>query len=177
MGASWSPNGKRIAFVHGVAPDQGDEGFFSTLYTMSPDGSSVRRLLGHACDPRTPEWSPAGKHLFFACNDGIYYMPAKGGATKQLIVDHFSVWPVSLSLAPDTGQLAFGWVGVEVYPVKGQRDPQVLVRVKNWRDSQIDVAWAPNGKRIAYSVSGSGSDDGLYLVDRDGSHRRRLVAF
>ena len=41
----------------------------------------------------------------------------------------------------------------------------------------IGVAWAPDGKHIAFSVVGSGSYDGLYVIDRDGSHRRLLVKF
>jgi len=57
LGASWSPDGTRIAFVHGLTGNQ-TLGFHSTLYTMKPDGSDLRRLLGHSCNPRTPAWSP-----------------------------------------------------------------------------------------------------------------------
>lgn len=180
MGASWSPDGKRIAFVHGLDPYQADSGgitYRSTMYTMKPDGSDVLRVLGHSCNPRTPQWSPDGKYLLFGCDHGIYYMTSKGGSIKRIIILDLSFWPVSAKMSPDGRQLLFGWAGLETVPMNGRRDPKVLTAIANSDDSTIDVAWAPDGKRIAFSVTGSGSDDGLYLIDRDGSHRKRLVRF
>ncbi len=177
MGASWSPNGKRIAFVHGVAPDQGDEGFFSTLYTMSPDGSSVRRLLGHACNPRTPDWSPSGRFLVFACDRGIYYMRSTRGPLDRLIFGSFGDAPVSVSASSDARLLAFAGSDIETCTVNGKDDPKTLPGTMYNDSATIDVAWSPGSKRIAFSVVGSFGDDGLYVIDRDGSHHRRLASF
>lgn len=178
MGASWSPDGRRIAFVHGLTADpEFDEEFHSTMYTMNADGTNVRRLLGHSCNPRTPDWSPKDAYLVFACDDGIYFMRSKGGALEQPVVLPFSGSPVSVSTAENPPSIAFGWVGVETVPADGSRAPKILTNESGWADSTIDVAWSSDGKRIAFSVTGSGSDDGLYVIDRDGSHRRLFVRF
>lgn len=178
MGASWSPNGKRIAFVHGLAPDlEYDEVFRSTLYTMKPDGSGVRRLLGHVCNPRTPAWSADGDWLLFACDSGVYGLSVKGGDREQLVKADFSYRPVSVSVTPDFKLLAFGWIGVETKRIFEPGDPKTFVAVDDSQDAIIDVDWSPDGRTLAFSISGSGSDDGLYVIDRDGKHRRRLVRF
>jgi hypothetical protein len=178
MGASWSPDGERIAFVHGLAPNFNSGLIFnSTLYTMKPDGSGVRRLLGHECNPRTPAWSPKGGYLVFACDRGVYVMRPNGGARERVSSEDFSAWPVSVATAENPPSIAFGWVGVESVPVDGSRAPKILANESGWRDSTIDVAWSPGGKHIAFTVTGSASDDGLYVIDRDGSHRRLLASF
>jgi Tol biopolymer transport system component len=176
LGASWSPDGRRIAFVHGVA---GNEvlGLRSTLYTMNLDGGDVRRLLGHSCNPRTPEWSPSGKYLLFACDDGVYYMRAKGGSLRHLVGVSFRSRPISVSIEPDGRSLAFGWFGLETFSLTKNENPKVLTYQNGWEHATIDVAWAPSGKKLAFSVTGSGSGDGLYVIDRDGSQRRLLVRF
>ena len=180
MGASWSPDGSRIAFVHGLYPYQksDNEDFYSTMYTMKPDGSDVRRLLGHSCNPRTPDWSSSGKYLVFACDYGIFSIPRNGGSPKKLIAEDLSFyWWISVSVAPDGSLLAFGWNGVETSLISGGGHPKVLTEINNSLGATIDVAWSPDGRRIAFSVLRSGIDDGLYVIDRDGSHRRRLVKF
>ncbi len=178
MGASWSPDGKRIAFVHGLNAEYNEpEDYLSTLYTMKPDGSDVRRLIGHKCNPRTPTWSPAGDYLVFACDDGIYDMPSNGGSLRQLVENDFEIWPVSVSVEPQGELLAFGWVGVEVYSVSNGKNPRTLTNGAGWSESEIGVAWSPDGRKLAFSVTGSGYDDGLYVIDRDGKHRRRIVEF
>jgi hypothetical protein len=178
MGASWSPDGKRIAFVHGLEPDPDiDETFSSTLYTMNPSGNGLHRLLGHSCNPRTPSWSPHGTYLLFACDDGIYDFLLEGGRRSQLVEADFSIWPISVSISPDAKLLAFGWDGVESFKLDAKSDPKTLVEVEDLEDATIDVAWSPDGRKLAFSVIGSGADDGLYVIDRDGKHRRRIVEF
>jgi hypothetical protein len=58
------------------------------------------------------------------------------------------------------------------------RMPQRAVHaIKCPTGEQGGPTWSTDGKQIAFSVINSGSDDGLYVIDRDGSHRWRLVAF
>jgi dipeptidyl aminopeptidase/acylaminoacyl peptidase len=60
--------------------------------------------------------------------------------------------------------------------------------VETFRYALAEVAWSPDGRKIAYSVqceedfssskcvSGPTGTTALYTIDRDGSHRRQLVA-
>ncbi len=178
MGAAWSPDGQKIAFVHGLDADpELDESFRSTLYTMKPDGSGARRLIGHKCNPRTPAWSPSGKYLLFACDDGVYDLPVNGGSRNQLVECDFSIWPISVSMTPDAELLAFGWSGIETMRITGHNDPKTFVAVDDPKHATITVDWSPDGRKLAYSITGSGSDDGLYVIDRNGGHRRLLAEF
>jgi Tol biopolymer transport system component len=179
MGASWSPNGTRIAFVHGIAADPATPGdtFSSTMYTMKPDGSGVHRVIGHACNPRTPDWSPSGRFLVFACDKGIYFMPSRGGSLDKVIVGSFGDAPVSVSASPDARLLAFAETDIETCTVKGSDDPKTLPGTMYNDSATIDVAWSPDSKQIAYSVTGSEGDDGLYVIGKSGKNRRLLVRF
>jgi len=178
MGASWSPDGKRIAFVHGLAvTPAASEGFHSTMYTMKPDGTRVRRLLGHSCNPRTPDWSPSGRFLVFACNKGIYYMSSNGGSLKKMIAASFGDVSVSVSTSSDARMLAFAASDIETFKVNGSDDPKTLPGTVYDDSTTIYIAWSPDSKRIAFSISGSDLDAGLYVIDRDGSQRRLLVRF
>ncbi len=176
MGAVWSPDGRIIAFVHGLVPyqDVGTGGhYYSTMYAMNPDGSGVRRLLGHSCNPGTPSWSPDGRRLAFSCDSGIYAMRLTTGKLT-LIEDWVYSEPVVTSWSPDGRQIAVGYGRVEIFPVDGSG----TVRELHAWDSVTDVAWSPNGRQIAFVVAGWGPRvNGLWVIDRDGSHRRRLVEF
>ena len=104
MGASWSPDGKQIAFVHGFADGETLK-FNSTLYTMNPDGTNVRRLLGHSCNPGTPAWSPDGGRVAFSCKDGVYVMRLATGNLVSVENGDYSISPITPSWSPDGRQI------------------------------------------------------------------------
>lgn len=176
MGATWSPDGESIAFVHGRFPNRhigAGSHYSSTMYTMSPDGSDVRRLLGHSCNPGTPSWSPDGGQLVFSCESGIYAMRLANGKLKR-IEDWVYSEPVVTSCSPDGRQIAVGYGRVEIFPTNGSG---IVRELRAW-DSVTDVAWSPDGRQIAFVVAGWGPKvNGLYVIDRDGKHRRRIVEF
>jgi dipeptidyl aminopeptidase/acylaminoacyl peptidase len=81
---AWSPDGHRIAFTA-----------CSSLYTIKPDGTDVRRLT-----PRLPvycpRWSVDGSWLLFLSNRTLKRVRADGGAPETLGVLPYRGGPFSL---------------------------------------------------------------------------------
>ena len=191
MGAVWSPDGSQIAYTHGLPPDL-DE-YSSTAYVMQSDGSGSRRIIGHSCNPGTPEWSPDGQELAFTCSDGIHATDLSTDKTVLAVDvsferesepygDVYSPVPSRVSWSPDGRAIAYGRNGVNVASSGGGKPSsrtwrqRVIARAGSY-DATIDVAWSPDGRKLAFSISDSSSDDGLYVIDSDGTHRKRLVQF
>jgi dipeptidyl aminopeptidase/acylaminoacyl peptidase len=177
MGATWSPEGRRIAFVHGLRYPINFEvisEFYSTLYTMKTDGSNVRRRLGHSCNPGTPDWSPDGERLVFSCTDGVYVMRLATGKLVRIENWDYTYSPVVTSWSPDGSRIAIGYGGVEIMNADGSG---AMRGIEAW-NSVTDVAWSPDGEQLAFVVAGWGPTvNGLYVVDRDGGRRRKLASF
>ena len=114
---SWSPDGKRIAFVsdrdgHVDANDW----LTAEIYVMDADGGNPQNLTNNPSDDRDPSWSPDGKRIVFssdrdmergnaAHNVEIYVMDADGKnqqrLTKNLTEDKDPSW------SPDGKRIVF----------------------------------------------------------------------
>ena len=110
---SWSPDGKRIAFVsdrdghviHGWPT--------SEIYVMDTDGGNQQNLTNDPHSDRHPSWSPDGKRIVFSSdrdndrdhNIEIYVMNADGKnqrrLTNNLTEDKYPAW------SPDGERIAF----------------------------------------------------------------------
>jgi TolB protein len=62
LSPTWSPDGKRIAFVSNRAGSP-------QIYVMNADGSGVRRLTFQGNYNQTPQWSPRGDLIAFTARD------------------------------------------------------------------------------------------------------------
>lgn len=168
--ASWSPDGKRLAFVS----DRASGGNWE-IYLMDSDGTHQRRLTN------TPErdeafsaWSPDGEKLAyvtgpFGDDPSIWVMDADGSGQKKRLVD--GTWP---SWSPDGERI--------VYTTGKWNDPRLSVMNADGSGQRelpgmaSEAAWSPDGKRLAY-VSGDmgvGEED-IYVMNTDGTERTRLT--
>ena len=83
---SWSPDGKRIAFM---SDRKGDAVNFD-IYVMDADGGNLQNLTNHRGWDGSPSWSPDGQRIVFNSDrDGprnyeIYVMDADGGNLQNL---------------------------------------------------------------------------------------------
>ena len=89
---SWSPDGKRIAFMsrregHFI----GEFGLTYEIYVMDADGKNTRRLTNNRKSDSSPSWSPDGKWIVFSAdrkgdnvNYEIYVMDNDGGNQRRL---------------------------------------------------------------------------------------------
>jgi TolB protein len=183
---STSPS-SRIAFGRDLG---GLSGNLTSLYTVRPDGSGLRRLtvpptrqaLG---GDSGPVWAPGGRSLVFERNlpywgtDWMRLMAvsARGGAARELTAGPFDAMP---SFSPDGRRIAFTRVVQSVvaptaslFTMDGAgRHLQPLLA----DGIDLSAAWSPDGKTIAFSRLESTSrplnEATLYLADADGSHLR-----
>jgi Tol biopolymer transport system component len=170
-----------IAFVR-TDPESVSEGEFplTDLYTVEPDRSGVRRLVGaQGFLFRTiAAWSPDGSRVAFPWPAGIRVMNADGSGVEQLTTcrppdcDADAGGDSHPSWSPDGTQLAFSrfegraeelWVvgtdGSEPRPLN-----QEFAAI-------VHVAWSPDGRAIAVvGFAGPGPEigpDRIYLVDAE----------
>ncbi len=184
--ASGAPAQGRIAF--GL-----EHGSLSSLYTVRPDGSGLRRVtvpptrqdLG---GDSGPVWSPDGRRLVFERNLPYWgsdrfrlnAVSARGGIAKPLTQGPFDVMP---SVSPNGKRIAFTRLvasvvapAISLFTVnaRGQRPSQLLAG-----GYDLSPAWSPDGTTIAFTRLASGTDAieeaDLFLAAADGSNVRPLT--
>jgi len=156
---SWSPDGERIAFYHGIGVE-GGERFDTTadIYTMAADGSDVRRLTDDPALDLFPVFSPDGSKIAFtsdrAATVDIWVMDADGSNLVRLtefendsLDDYHPTW------SPDGERIAF---------VRGQVPPgadgKLWVIDADGSNGHVLLdtplasfpMWSPDGTRITF---------------------------
>jgi TolB protein len=163
---SWSPNGREIAFVRGY-----DLEVQSELYVMHADGTYMRRLTRGGDIEETPSWSPDGAWIAYEAYPGVYVIPAHRHGKRRLVTSGLAspVW------SPDGERLAVVEDPATIKVVDlGSRDVRRLdvsrpVGPDDVPRAPEDLAWAPNGKVIAFTAEGD-----LYTVRLSDGRVRRL---
>jgi TolB protein len=154
------------------------------LYVMvvgdSPDadGSGQTNLTHTAEAEADPAWSPDGHRLAFARqtngNWDIYVMNEDGSNVVRLTThpaaDRYPTW------SPD-GRLAFQTDrdgNDEIYVLSLSGAPGSEANLTHSAGDEREPAWSPDGTKIAYSHDALPTDNGLYLMNADGSGRQFL---
>jgi TolB protein len=190
---TWSPNGRRIAFVRGRLrsptalerlrmPTAPPDRFYSyDLYVVNADGSGLRRLTrnpkGYSLGQ--PVWSPDGRTIYA----GPYVANADGsGAQVSIQVGAIVVW------SPDGTRIAFArkpdWCSDRggARPCAGSHSDIYVMNAdgsgkRNLTHDALQNAepvWSPDGRRIAFVSRRDGKAE-IYVMNADGSGKRNLT--
>jgi TolB protein len=161
--ATWSPDGRRIAFV-----SQKHEDPDSDLYEIGVRGGRLRILTANAVDETEPAWSPDGKTLAFTRRVHrrayIGLLRAHGRA-KLLGPGSSPAW------SPDGRELAFERGG-DIYLMA--RDGTSVRPVTADSNADSEPAWAPDGRRIAF-VRNTTEDQDIWSVAATGVDLIRIT--
>jgi Tol biopolymer transport system component len=166
--ASWSPDGKWIAFESSAQS-------FRDIYRMTADGKHVRRLTDNREGNFEPEVSPDGKWIaFVSSRDGdaeLYVIPARGGPARRLTAFHRDDW--SPRWSPDGSRIAFlsnRGNSDRIYVIKA--DGSAITRLTDRTDAQLspdeqemDPAWSPDGREIAYTFRTRDGRSAIRIAD------------
>ncbi len=169
-----SPDEARIAFVTG-------HGASTEIHLVDEDGSGDERLVAG----RAPSWSPDGTRIAFRTGDPekpesektISLIDADGTDGHVLATLEGELQnPGAPTWSPDGSMLAFAINGIYVVNADGT-DLRLVTRYEGERTcADLEPSWSPDGSSIAFAVRCEAGDEGIWLVDADGTNRRQLLA-
>jgi Tol biopolymer transport system component len=181
----WSAR-DQIAYLTGTRlpgssqPDAGAE-----IWTIGPDGTGARRLVGADRTPsRLLGWSAGGSRLFFAASTpygvaNIESVDAAGGTPKQVYV---SGTGGCCRISPDGTRLLLaaesaaggGRVDLEVFDFASGRIKTPLRDVS--AQTAADAAWSPTGDEIVFARGDEcGPLSGIQTMPASGGRATRLT--
>ena len=143
------------------------------IYLSRADGTKLRRLVRKGAF--FEGFSPDARRLAFL-RHGIWVIGTDGRGLRRMTSygdDEFVDW------APDGRSFAFsryeadGSYSVIVQPLRGRR--RVLARTEAGNGFSPEPSWSADGRWLAYLLRDDTRKDGLWVVRRNGTQRRRLT--
>jgi Tol biopolymer transport system component len=151
---TWSPDGKRIAFV-----DRGDVD--GDLYVMNADGTGVKQLTHSSYSSgdygaRNPSWSPDGRRIAFAYGyDRLSVINPDGSGLRTVV--HPGDLP---DWSPKGRWIAYAQfdepAGSSLFVIRPDATHKTLVERPDGYHSYGAPTWSPDGQRLAFGVGTAG---------------------
>lgn len=197
---AWSPDGRRLAFTgeSGLGYREMD------VWTVDVDGGDVRRVT-RSGDALWPVWAPDGRSIVYArvedlrrnrrgaldYTSSLWAIDPDGANPRRLTDPAEGTTERPWSFAPDGSRLAITRARLPALERRAEKTRLVLVNLDGSGERELsgtgtDPAVSPDGSRIAYAsardrngtlnygdISSIATE--LYLMDADGSNRRRLT--
>jgi Tol biopolymer transport system component len=154
------------------------------LYTINSDGSDMRQITNLPPTENslwTPDYSPDGRQIVFSHDMTgaleMYVINADGTGLTQVthdgLADFFARW------SPDGQRFVFLSVSLKngagvITTMRTDGSDRVVLTDDIPYDS-IQPEYTPDGKQIVFTSQAGGLVSALWIMDADGSHKRRLT--
>ena len=170
----WSPDNQQIVFM-----SERDTGQWQ-IYTVEVDSRHIQRLTYTEFPCTFPAWSPDGQQIVFELYTNIAVMDADGSNLRQLTDTNYpdaGSWGPSWS--PDGDAIIFtSQFGNPPDPIREVYSVNIETGIiRPLTDNPAldgSPMWSPDGRQIAF-LSSTDSGAGVYVMESDGRHPRRLV--
>jgi TolB protein len=171
---AWSPDGKKIAYVGPRQPRVGRP----DIWVMNSDGSRQKQITSGKLSERSPDWSPNGKWIAYATDQGnshdIWKMHPDGSHAVRLTAigpyDDQPSWAPSGKKIAYVSRDALGFFHIWTMQADGTGATQVGDAIA------YNIAWAPDGGKIAFDSGGTqAGTEGIFRVGLSGANPVRLT--
>jgi dipeptidyl aminopeptidase/acylaminoacyl peptidase len=158
--ASWSPDGRRVAYV---APGAGGA---ADLFVADADGTHRGRITWTpGVDETSPSWDRDGRRVVVERGGDIVTLRADGSSGRVLAAGLAPAW------SPSGRQIAYS-DGDDLF-VASSRGGSIR-RLAKALGFQSDPAWSPDGRRLAY-VSDEALTPDVYVMNVRTGRSTRLT--
>lgn len=180
LGATWSPDGSKIAFY-------GRDNYRSNgdIYIMNADGTDVVNVTDSPNnDDLYPSWSPDGTKLAFHSNQPsevddsrdfeLYIYDLEEESISQLTFN--SVEDFGADWSPDGTQIAFYSFddgNAHIFTINADGTDRQRLTPDNVQNARFPT-WSPDGEQLAFHVNVNGFIQ-IYIINKDGSGTRPLL--
>lgn len=177
-GPTFSPDGKRLAFVRANGNLSKSE-----VFIMPAAGGSARRLtVDNAWITSPPSWTRDGKSILFSSTRSglptVWRIPSAGGIPVQ--VTQIGVKAIGPRVAPAGYGLAFeqdmGSSSLWTLELNNGGKKNLRRQVTASKGRNRDAEISPNGAKIVFVSDRSGNEE-IYVCDEDGSNLLQLTNF
>ena len=161
--ASWSPDGRRIAFPlsRGVAATCRG----TALWVANVDGAGTHRVAGPCASGR--EWSPDSRRLAFLDEGMLSTVAVDGSDLRRLDTSGQALGGIAWS--PDGRWIAYD-VGPEARPTIRIVRADGTAAARDLAHGNLP-AWSPDGRRLVFTSRGGT----VFVVDRSGRNLHRIA--
>jgi len=174
---AWSPEGQQIIFDAG-SDFKVTQRHDHKLYVINADGSDLRQVTSGDTNDITPAWSPDGQWIAFHRNCDLWIIHSDGSEAQMLLAGSDKFCATNMAWSPDSQQIAFLNTPGETTPREiwvVNRDSTDAHVVRSFERLEWgEVAWSPDGRRIACWYGDADKKKGL-LINADGSGEPQMI--